>query len=349
MVGDRHSRRERTAERHAGQVRPHVTGAQPFVEPAQGGAPAKKRLAVRDWVTATAVACAAFWPWIIGAGAALGIGLLAAGKRRAGIGWLATAISAYLVRRESLRRLCAGARSGQGPTPNERTDRVRLVSANVWNGSINLPAIATELAELDADMVVLQEVTPRHLRRLDESATLGRYPEKVVMPDHEHNGLGVWSRFELSEVEWLEMAGERQLRAWVTLPGGGRLRLYVVHAPSPIVSKIDRWCSWFGELARAVSVDLCGHPHPLLVAGDFNATVDHMPFRRLLRAGLGDAALLAGRGWQMTWPTHRRALPPLFGLDHILVRSNVRVANYRLGRGVGSDHRPVVVDLIVTG
>jgi endonuclease/exonuclease/phosphatase (EEP) superfamily protein YafD len=46
---------------------------------------------------------------------------------------------------------------------------------------------------------------------------------------------------------------------------------------------------------------------PQVVAGDLNATRDHAPFRRLLDAGLVDAA--DAQGWSawpgMTWPADR--------------------------------------------
>jgi endonuclease/exonuclease/phosphatase (EEP) superfamily protein YafD len=58
---------------------------------------------------------------------------------------------------------------------------------------------------------------------------------------------------------------------------------------------------------------------------------------------LHDAA--AGRGWQATWPTF---LPPLgIRIDHALVSGGIRVNSFQRGRLQGSDHRPIVVDLLL--
>lgn len=65
-------------------------------------------------------------------------------------------------------------------------------------------------------------------------------------------------------------------------------------------------------------------------------------FRRLLaRSGLIDT--LRGRGYQPTWPGH--FVPLWIPLDHCLVSPDLTVLDRRVGPHVGSDHRPVIVDL----
>src|ERR1700728_3714815 len=89
-------------------------------------------------------------------------------------------------------------------------------------------------------------------------------------------------------------------------------------------------------------------PRPLLVAGDFNATADDQPFQRLLGLGLSDAAVLAGRGWEMTWPRNQAWVIPYLRIDHILLSPSLTVTSYRLGTGEGSDHRPIIVGVAFT-
>jgi endonuclease/exonuclease/phosphatase (EEP) superfamily protein YafD len=83
------------------------------------------------------------------------------------------------------------------------------------------------------------------------------------------------------------------------------------------------------------------------MAGDYNATYGHAPFRRLLAVGLRDAHIEAGRGLATTWPVNNLLLPPLFRLDHVLVSREFEVLAAREGRGPGTDHRPVVADLVL--
>lgn len=74
-------------------------------------------------------------------------------------------------------------------------------------------------------------------------------------------------------------------------------------------------------------------------------TPQHRDIRRL---GLRDAWDIAGRGRGATWPN----LPllrhlPGFRLDHMYVSRDIDVVRVRRGRGRGSDHRPVIADVIV--
>ena len=85
-----------------------------------------------------------------------------------------------------------------------------------------------------------------------------------------------------------------------------------------------------------------------LLAGDFNATHDHAPFRALLDRGWNDAADAVGRGLVPTF----NALPwgepvPPVTLDHVLVDGDTEVLDVRVLPLPGSDHRLLVVDIAV--
>ena len=84
-----------------------------------------------------------------------------------------------------------------------------------------------------------------------------------------------------------------------------------------------------------------------ILAGDFNATLDHRELRRLIGRGYHDAAEQAGSGLRMTWPTTKSPLPALVSIDHVLADRRVKVASARTVAVPGSDHRGVLVDLIL--
>ena len=50
-----------------------------------------------------------------------------------------------------------------------------------------------------------------------------------------------------------------------------------------------------------------------------------------------------GVGILPTWP----APVPLIPIDHVLVSSDIKVRNISVGRDIGSDHLPLIVDLIL--
>lgn len=286
-------------------------------------------------------------PWVVGGGLLGSLGLLGLGKRRLAIRGLVAVGSVQAARRAALRR-ATGSPTGVGRAvddPRRNEVRVRLVTANLWNGAAGVDGIAAVVRRFQPDVVVLQEVTPRHLRRLDQLGSLASYGTGAVTPDPGHGGIGIWSRVPLSGIEWVVVAGERQLRAWMELKTA-RVRIIAVHAPAPVPIKIDRWTSWFRAMAHELGREFSTHPHPVIVAGDFNATRDHGSFRHLLRQGLRDATPSRLDARQMTWPAGRRGrLPALVRIDHVLVRANVRVTGVRIYRSRGSDHRPVIVDL----
>lgn len=299
------------------------------------------------WLKSVAVVLTGLAPWIIaGSGAMAGV-LYGQGRRGAGLRLLGLSAAAHVARqqlppsRDPRRVQVVGTLTGDGVQP------VRLVSANLWMEAPEIDPLADEVLHQKADIVVLQEVTPPHLRRLERRGLGDTLFERAVWPNNAHSGLGVWSRFPLSDIQWFYLAGELQVKAWVALPNGMQLRVYGVHAPSPVPNKIDRWYAWFASMKREATRELAAHSSPVVIAGDFNATLDHHPFRRLVRTGLSDAALLARRDLEMTWPNRSRLLPPLFRIDHVLLSSDIGIGRYRVGQGRGSDHRPVIADLLV--
>jgi endonuclease/exonuclease/phosphatase (EEP) superfamily protein YafD len=118
-----------------------------------------------------------------------------------------------------------------------------------------------------------------------------------------------------------------------------------VHAVAPIRWELRNWRSDLDWLAEQCTGD------DVIMAGDFNATVDHFAGRGVDGGDLGrcaDAAATGGAGGLGTWPT---GVPPLLGspIDHVMSTPSWSVAGFRVLEGfddAGSDHRPVVATLV---
>jgi endonuclease/exonuclease/phosphatase (EEP) superfamily protein YafD len=84
----------------------------------------------------------------------------------------------------------------------------------------------------------------------------------------------------------------------------------------------------------------------VVVCGDFNTPPWSGPLRDFAgNAGLRD--LYGGHAWRgYSWPTWSSLLR--VPLDNCFLSGGVLVRAYRDGPNVGSDHRPLVVDLGVT-
>jgi endonuclease/exonuclease/phosphatase (EEP) superfamily protein YafD len=122
-------------------------------------------------------------------------------------------------------------------------------------------------------------------------------------------------------------------------------RIVAVHAVAPIRWELRNWRSDLDWLAEQCSGE------DVILAGDFNATLDHFAGRGVDGGDLGrchDAALSGGAAGVGTWPT---GVPEFFGspIDHVLATPNWEVTSFRVISELddaGSDHRPIVTTLV---
>jgi endonuclease/exonuclease/phosphatase (EEP) superfamily protein YafD len=126
----------------------------------------------------------------------------------------------------------------------------------------------------------------------------------------------------------------------VVLSGGGlgELRFVAFHSIAPTPAGIRQWRS---DLAHVAT--WCAAPTPAIVAGDFNATLDHSVFRAGT-AGCGDAAEQAGAGLVGTWPA---SWPRLVGtqIDHVIATHDLTADGFEVHDLPGTDHRAVLTRL----
>lgn len=230
------------------------------------------------------------------------------------------------------------------PALARETVHLRLYSANVWRGNDQVDAQAEEIAGSRPDVAFLQEATPEFLAGLDRTGALEELPHRVVVARTDPFAAVLASRWPLVDQGVVEVDGRPVLVRATTEAPEGPVRIYGVHVVAPVGGSRPQWIK---EL-RAVEDAVGGERVPVLVAGDFNATWSHRAFRRLLDAGLTDAAAARGRPLQMTWPRHWPLVPPLARIDHVLTTDGLAVTGIRTGRGSGSDHRPLVADVART-
>ena len=80
----------------------------------------------------------------------------------------------------------------------------------------------------------MEELTPPALRSLQETRVMDRYRYKLVRPAFGSFGMALWSVYPMADAtEWFA-TGHPELRAWLELPGGRRLRIDVVHTTAPV-------------------------------------------------------------------------------------------------------------------
>lgn len=149
--------------------------------------------------------------------------------------------------------------------------------------------------------------------------------------------------------------GTRTLPTVVARPvdGDGPV-LISTHPVAPVPQQMRNWRADLEFVAG-----LCDGSDSVVMAGDFNSTVDHWwQFRTELDdGGMGDlgvcrdAASAVGAGAVGTWPTWA---PPWLGanIDHVVATPDWTPVAARVLTGLddsGTDHRPVLVQLRQTG
>ena len=135
-------------------------------------------------------------------------------------------------------------------------------------------------------------------------------------------------------------------RALIQPVDGWPVTVTGVHTKAPMRRNVRRWQQ---ELA-AIQSTLVNSDGQQVIAGDFNASRDHRPFRDLLAAGFLDCADAARRRpWPgFTWPAGR-GIPSVMRLDHVLVsRGSATVHASQVIRVPRTDHRGVLAVIRLT-
>ncbi|MDQ6927077.1 MAG: endonuclease/exonuclease/phosphatase family protein [Actinomycetota bacterium] len=276
--------------------------------------------------------------WFLPAYAALGLGLF---SRQRALSVVAGALIALhlawiLPELRPARPLPAAA----GGAPH-----IRIFSANLKYTNTQMVPMAEEIRRARPDVVLLQELSPANLEALRGTGIVDNFEFTLIQPRLMPTGSAVLSNLPMSDAATWDVDGMINARVTVTV-GNKNIRIYDIHTNAPFGAPgATQWERQLAAIRRSVTSER----GPLVVAGDFNASFGHRPFRALLDAGLRDAHTERGRGWATTWPRDLRVIPAFVRLDHVLVSHQFAVVGIAEGIGKGSDHRPVIADLAVIG
>ena len=214
---------------------------------------------------------------------------------------------------------------------------VRVLTANLREGSAD-PKALVSLARESADVLVVQELTSELAGSLVREGFDSEFPYRVVDAHNNAAGVGIWSRYQIVRSSRIPGYALGAVSADIRVPdAAGDVIVVTTHLVGPWPQPIDGWRHEIAKLSDTMEgVASSAGAAAVIVAGDFNATFDMEPFRRLLRNGFRDAAEQSGAGLIRSFPADS-AVPPLFGIDHILTL-NSSASNVRTVRIPGSDH-----------
>ena len=232
------------------------------------------------------------------------------------------------------------------PDPRPDALTLRVFSLNVLRGSADPAAVVRAIERHRVDVLAVQELTPGMVDRLADAGLGTLLPYRHLDPRPKAGGTGLWARWPLAPLPPVPGMVAAAPRARIEPVDGWPVTVTGVHPKAPMRRNVRRWQQ---DLA-AIRSTLVNSEGQQVVAGDFNASRDHRPFRDLLAAGFLDCADAARRRpWPgFTWPVGR-GIPPVMRLDHILVsQDSVTVSESRVIRVGGTDHRGVLAVIQLT-
>jgi endonuclease/exonuclease/phosphatase family metal-dependent hydrolase len=195
--------------------------------------------------------------------------------------------------------------------------------------------------ELRPDLLSVQELTPSFARELRAAGIERLLPESSLAVQPDVSGSGLYARLPLTDIAEPIRLRFRMPRARIELTDGSSLRVVGVHPFPPLRNRIGDWES------ALTSLPTTGAGPPWVLAGDFNATLDHAELRDLLDRGYRDAAEVTAEGLEPTWPQSGYRSPPVT-IDHVLADRRLGVAEYGVIDLPGSDHRAVYARLVLS-
>jgi endonuclease/exonuclease/phosphatase (EEP) superfamily protein YafD len=236
--------------------------------------------------------------------------------------------------------------SAQPPPGNPA---VIVMSANLRLGHADPDAVVAAVARHHVDVLMLQELTPSAVTGLTDAGLDRLLPYHVVDARQSAAGTGLWSRYPLTDVAKRSDYTFALVTAELVIPGSSlRPAVAATHMPGPWPQDPGSWLrdiARLPELLKALKYQRDPAGGPVIVGGDFNATLDVPQFRALLVDGYRDAGTQAGAGIVRTYPSDS-AVPPLIGIDHIVVSSAVATSLQTL-EVPGSDHRAVISRVVL--
>jgi endonuclease/exonuclease/phosphatase (EEP) superfamily protein YafD len=221
-------------------------------------------------------------------------------------------------------------------TPRDET--FRLVSFNVWFRNPDMARTAQYIERSRADAVVLLELTPPQAQML--VPLLPSYPHYHIEPSR--MGAAVFTKWPVLSAESVPLAQGGAIAARLTLDWRGTpVNVLGVHLNWPLGPRNSEFRKQ--ELDALVRFSKA-QQGPLLVAGDFNFTPWSEYFSDALEeSGLHDAA--RGFGLARSWPA--QFAPVGIRIDHCLLSPHWRSVATRIGPWLGSDHFPIVADMVL--
>jgi endonuclease/exonuclease/phosphatase (EEP) superfamily protein YafD len=245
---------------------------------------------------------------------------------------------------------------GRNTLPDATDTSIRVLSWNTAGEVVSAETIAQEVVDSGADIVALPETTeavgeeiavmlrdqghPMWVHNVQFNPDVVDGPKSWQTTVLVAADLGQYSVIESSQ-DGSSNTGSVPSVVLMPVDGSGPT-IVAVHAVAPRREEMGQWRSDLQWIA-----DQCPEGD-FILAGDFNATIDHMAPLGVGGGDMGycrDVASRTGNGFSGTWPS---SLPELLSapIDHVMASQNwTPTGSMIIADASGSDHRGLVVQL----
>jgi endonuclease/exonuclease/phosphatase (EEP) superfamily protein YafD len=222
------------------------------------------------------------------------------------------------------------------------TRRLKLVQYNVFYYNNHYRGVLDFLRAEQPDIVTMQEITSDWVAGL--APLSAEFIEHHTVPEARGSGIAVYSRIKFDQVETLVLSGDQRPNLLVKFHWEGRpVTLLTTHPQNPFGK--NRF-EWRNELLHNAANLLNSLPAPKILIGDLNTTMWSPYYQKLVT----DTQLVNARegyGLLPTWNARFRLPFLMIPIDHCLVSRDIEVAAIRTGPKLGSDHLPLIIELVI--
>ncbi len=218
---------------------------------------------------------------------------------------------------------------------------LRLLHANVYTQNNQYSKLIKLINKEKPDLVFLQETDIKWLKALKTIKT--EFPYQISIPRSDNFGIALYSRVPFVKSDIIEEFSPSFIPSiYIEIERQNKIVSILSTHPLPPIG--DSYFNERNEQLLRVSNFLNKIPHEKIVIGDLNLTMWSPYFTKFI-TNTGLINVRKGFGVLASWPT---SLPFLkIPLDHCLVGEGIKTIGVKLGDNIGSDHLPLVVDLIL--
>jgi len=221
---------------------------------------------------------------------------------------------------------------------------VKLLFANVQSANRQVADFIELVRAENPDVVVIHEATERWIAHLH--VIEAQFPYAKALPRPGSVGIALYSRLPVERFDVVALGSERRPGLLARLPlEGGVLTVVTVHPRQPLRR---HYFHSRNEQLRAAASLVQRVSGPKVLVGDLNTSLWSPYYAQLMRhTGLYNAR--QGFGVLPTWPAYMPWRFLMIPIDHGLVSPEIRVIKMRTGRYIGSDHLPIIIDMVIPG